>query len=223
MTEPARQPATRAGNAMAGTMRLLRSEPRQRAPHLLVIIATVLALVAAIAGYEVVKRGTPTFRAQAVISLDQPLKIASSTSSGEIDKLARLRATYLGVVKFDSVAQAVGKEVKLTRGQVRARVFAEADPSSLLLIVGANDRTGTSARRLATALANEVVVYIQQQQDRAKVPDLDRITATIVVAPSGATQTAPTSRKAYTTAIVAAVLAFLLVIGLGLFLRRPTS
>src|SRR3954447_17934728 len=222
MTEPARQPATRTGTAMAGPMRLLRSEPQRRVPYLLVIIAAVLALIAALASYEIVKHGTTTYRAQAVISLDQPLKIASSSSSGEIDKLARLRATYLGVVKFDSVATAVGKEVKLTRGQVRARVFAEADPSSLLLVVGANDRTGTSARRLATALANEVVVYIQQQQDRAKVPDADRISATIVVAPNGATQTAPTSRKANTTAVVAAVLVFLLVMGLGMFLRRPS-
>jgi capsular polysaccharide biosynthesis protein len=223
MTDPARAPGTRTGSAMAGTMRLLRPEPQQRVPFVLIGLAALLALIAAASGYEIVQRGTPTFRAQAAISLDQPLKIASSPNSGEIDKLARLRATYLGVVKFDSVAEAVGKEVKLTRGQVRARVFAEADPSSLLLVVGANDRTGTSARRLATALANEVVVYIQQQQDRAKVPDTDRITATIVVSPNGATQTAPTTRKALTSGIVVGVLIFLLVIGIGLFLRRPTS
>ena len=201
------------------TIRLPRNSSN-RFPLAVLVLALVLALIAAATGYEIEASSTPTFRAQAAISLDQPLKIATSNSSGEIDKLARLRATYLGVVKFDTVVDAVAKEVKLTKGQVRSRVFASADPSSLLMVVGANDRTGVSARRIATALANEMLVYIQQQQDKAKVPDTDRIIATIVVAPLGATQIAPSRRDKNTAAIVPAVLVFLVIMGLGLFFRR---
>jgi capsular polysaccharide biosynthesis protein len=196
---------------------------RRRFPFTLLVIAMVLAIIAAVGGYELIKRHHPTFRSQAAISLDQPLKIAASTNSGEVDKLARLRQTYTGVVKFDAVVEAVAKEVNLKPGQVRARVFAGADQSSLLLIVGANDHTTTSARRVATALANEVLVYIQQQQEKYKIPDRDRITATIVVAANGATQTSPTKRKELTAGIVTGLIVFLVMMGLGSLFRRQTN
>jgi capsular polysaccharide biosynthesis protein len=194
----------------------------RRYPLVLVAIALIVAIVAALGGYELAKRHHPTFRSQAAISLDQPLKIAASTNEGEVDKLARLRTTYIGVVRFDSVVDAVAKEVKLSRGQVRARVFAAADPSSLLLIVGANDRTQPGARRVATALANEMIVYIQQQQDKYKIPDKDRITATMVVTPQTASQVTPTKRKELTTGIVAGLIVFLVIYGVGSLFRRPT-
>jgi capsular polysaccharide biosynthesis protein len=194
----------------------------RRFPVVLIAISLVIAIVAMLGGYELARRHHPTFRSQAAISLDQPLKIAASPNDGEIDKLSRLRTTYIGVVKFDSVVDAVAKEVHLSRGQVRSRVFAAADPSSLVLIVGATDHTTTSARRVATALANEVIVYIQQQQDKYKIPDADRISATMVVAPATAPQVAPTKRKEVTSGVVAGLIAFLVVYGIGSLFRRPT-
>ncbi len=193
----------------------------RRVPLLLVAIAVVLALIAALGGYETVKRRHPTFRAQAVISLDQPLKVAQSNSSAELDKLARLRATYIGAVKFDTVVDAVAKETRLTPGQVRARVFAVGEPSTLLLVVGARDRTGVSARRIATALANEMIAYSQQTQDKFKIPDKDRVLATIVVQPKTAKQISPTRRKALTAGLVAGIIVFLVIMGLGTLARRP--
>jgi capsular polysaccharide biosynthesis protein len=194
---------------------------RRRVPLLLLAIAAVLALIATVGAYEVVKKQSPSYRAQAAVSLDQPLKLAQSNSSGEIDKLSRLRTTYIGVIRFDSVVSAVAKETKLTNSQVRKRVFAAADPASLLLIIGANDRTGPSARRLATAMADQVIVYIQQSQDQAKVPTQDRITAHVVVTPDSATLTDPTTRKALTTGIVTGILVFFVIVGIGTLLRRP--
>jgi capsular polysaccharide biosynthesis protein len=192
-----------------------------RFPILLVAVALVLGVIAAGGGYEAVKRHRPTYRAQAYVSIDQPRQIAASTNAGEVDKLARLRATYIGVVKFDSVIDAVAKDVNLKPGQVRRRVFASADPNSLLLILGANDYNGVSARRVATALANEIVVYIQQQQDKYKIPDKDRVLASIVVTPTSAAQVSPTTRKAITAAVVAGLIVFLVIMGLGSLFRRP--
>jgi capsular polysaccharide biosynthesis protein len=188
----------------------------------LVALALIVAIIASLGGYELAKKHSPTFRASAAISLDQPLKVAASGDQGEIDKLARLRTTYVGVVRFDSVVDAIAKEVKLSRSQVRNRVFAAADRSSLLLIVGANDRTPGGARRVATATANEMIVYIQQQQDKYKIPDKDRIAATIVVTPRSAAQVAPTKRKELTTGIVAGLIVFLVIYGVGSLFRRPT-
>jgi capsular polysaccharide biosynthesis protein len=193
---------------------------RRGFPWVLVAIAAVLALIATVGGYESVKRHHPVYRAQAAINLDQPLKVAASTNSGEVDKLARLRQTYIGVVRFDSIVDAVATETRLSKSQVRSRVFAAADPSSLLLIVGANDTTGTSARRVATALANQVVVYVQQTQEKAKIPEKDRISATIVITPRTASQISPTTRKAITSGVVAGLLVFLVIMGLGSLVRR---
>jgi capsular polysaccharide biosynthesis protein len=195
---------------------------RRRFPLVLVVIAVAIAVIAAVGGFELVKRNAPTYRSSVAITLDQPLKLAASINSGEVDKLARLRAKYMGVVKFDTVVAAVAKEVNLTPGQVRTRVFAAAEPSSLLLIVGANDHTPAGARRIATALANEMIVYIQKEAVANKIPDKDRITAQIVVAAGAGTQTSPTRRKEVTSGIVTGLLAFLIIMGLGALLRRPT-
>jgi capsular polysaccharide biosynthesis protein len=195
---------------------------RRRFPLFLIVIAMAISAIAAVGGFELVKRHAPIFRSQVAISLDQPLKVAASINSGEVDKLVRLRAKYQGVVRYDTVVAAVAKQVDLTPGQVRARVFAAAEPSSLLLIVGANDHTGAGARRVATALANEVIVYIQKEAVANKIPDRDRLTAQIVVAANGASQTSPTRRKELTSGIVTGLIVFLIIMGLGTLFRQPT-
>ena len=187
------------------------------------LVAAVLALIAAAGAYTVAKKGTPTFRSVAAISFDQPLQIAASANSGQIDKLARIRQKYIGVARYDAVVNAVASQVGLKPGQVRSEIFAVADRPSLLLIVGANDHHAESARRITAAFANEMVAYIEKEQASQKIPSKDRIVATVVVQPKPAGRIQPTKRKEVTTSIVAGLIVFLAVVGLGSLTRRPRS
>lgn len=192
----------------------------QRFSLLLGLVAAVLALIAAAGGYAVARKATPTYRSAAAISLDQPFLIAASTDSGQIDKLSRIRQKYVGVVRFDSVITAVARQTGLPSGHVRGDVFALADRASLLLIVGANDHNPQVARRVTAAMANELVTYVNLEQTRTKIPNKDRIVATVVVQPKAAGAIEPTRRKEVTTAIVAGLVVFLAVVGLGSLTRR---
>ena len=195
---------------------------RRRLPTLLIVVAAVLAVLAAFGAYAVTKNNKPVFRSQGAIAFDQPEKFAASTNSGIIDKLSRMRATYIGVAKTDAVLDAVAKQVDLTRAQVAPHVFTAADRNSLLLVVGARANKAPTARRIATALANELVVVAQQQQEKAKIPDKDRIVASVVIQPRAAVHISPTKREQLTAGVVAGLLAFLAVLGIGSLIRRPT-
>jgi capsular polysaccharide biosynthesis protein len=180
-------------------------------------------VLAAFGGYAVTKNHSPTFRSTGAISLDQPGKLYASTNSGIIDKLSHLRANYIGLARTDVVIDAVAKQVGLTRSKVAPRVFTSADPNSLLLIIGAQGPDGPSARRVATALANELVVVAQQQQDKAKIPDADRVVASVVIQPKQSSLVSPTKRKELTVGVVAGLLVFLAILGIGTLIRRPTT
>jgi hypothetical protein len=212
---------TRSTSAADGSE--LSRQPRLQIPVLLLLVAGVLALIAAATGYAVARTATPTFRTAAAISFDQPLQIAASVDSGQIDKLSRIRQKYIGVARFDVFVNAVAKEVALSPGRVRSDIIALADRTSLLLVLGASDHDALSARRVATAAANEMVAYIDREQTKAKIPDKDRVVATVVVQPKSAGRIAPTRRKEVTTGIVAGILVFLAVAGVGSLIRRPPS
>jgi capsular polysaccharide biosynthesis protein len=185
------------------------------------LVAAVLALIAAATAYAVAKKASPTFRSTAAISLDQPLEIAVSANSGQIDKLSRIRQKYIGVARYDAVAKAVAQQVHLPPGRVRGEIFAVADRPSLLLIVGANDRNAQNALRITSAFANEMVAYVDQEQTRDKIPAKDRIAVNVVVQPRPAVRIQPTKRKEVTTGIVAGLIVLLAVVGLGSLTRRP--
>jgi capsular polysaccharide biosynthesis protein len=186
------------------------------------VVATVLAVLSAFGAYAVTKNHKPIFRSQGAIAFDQPEKFAASTNSGIIDKLSRMRANYIGLAKTDAVLDAVAKQVGLTRAQVAPHVFTAADRNSLLLIVGARANKAPTARRIATALANELVVVAEQQQDKAKIPDKDRVVASVVIQPRASALISPTKRKELTAGVVAGLLVFLAVLGIGSLIRRPT-
>jgi hypothetical protein len=72
-------------------------------------------------------------------------------------------------------------------------------------------------------MANEMVAYVDQEQSKTKIPDKDRIVATVVVQPKAAALIQPTRRKEVTTGVVAGLVVFIAVIGLGSLTRRPQS
>ena len=193
---------------------------RRRLSTLVLVAATVIGVLAAFAGYAVTHRHNPTYRSTGAIAFDQPLLVAQSTNSGIIDKLSRIRANYVGLARYDVVVDAVAKQVQLPRSRVAPKIFTAADRSSLLLIVGAQAGDAPTARRIATALANELVVIAQQQQ--AKIPEKDRVIATVVIQPRTSVLISPTKRKELTAGVVAGLLTFLAVLGIGSLIRRPT-
>ncbi|MFL6238324.1 MAG: hypothetical protein ACJ735_02360 [Actinomycetes bacterium] len=196
-----------------------RARYQVRVLHLM--IAVLLGLVAAAGGYAVARKSTATYRSSAALSFDQPLRVAASGDPGQLDKLARIRLKYIGVTRYDVFVTAVAKQVALKPGKVRGDLVAVADRSSLLLVMGARDHNALTARRIATAAANEMVAYVDQEQVKANIPAANRIVASVVVEPKGAARIAPTKRKEVTTAVVAGLIVFFLVVGLSSLSHRP--
>jgi hypothetical protein len=188
----------------------------------LLVVATVLSVLAAFAGYAAARRHNPVYRSVGALSFDQPQKLAKSTNPGIIDKLGRIRITYIGLARTDAVLQPVSQQLNLPVGKIRSSLFLAADKASLLLYVGAETGRRDLSRRIASAMLSELVTTVDEQQTRAKIADRDRLVASIVIQPLGAQQVAPSARLPVTTAVAVGLLVLLGVLGIGSLVRRRT-
>jgi capsular polysaccharide biosynthesis protein len=186
-------------------------------------IAVLLVVIAAVAGYEVAARRAPTYVASAATMLDQPLTIAQSQDAGVIDKLARLRLKYAGILRSDAVVNAAATSAGVSRDTVAATEVVRVDPGSLLLYVGASGTRASQAVRVANALASALSGYVTREQRSAQIAPRDRVELTVVAPARHAAAVLPTSRQKLLTGLGTGLLAFVLLAGVLDVLRRRAS
>ena len=190
---------------------------------LTLVIAALLVLVAAVAGYEVAARRAPTYVASAATMLDQPLTVAQSQDAGVVDKLARLRLKYAGILRSDAVVQVAATSAGVSRDVVAATEIAHVDDGSLLLYVGASSTRSARAVRVANALANALSAYVAHEQKAAQIAPRDQV-ALVVIAPARHAQAVlPTQRQKLLTAFGAGLAAFVVLGGVLDVMRRRAS
>jgi capsular polysaccharide biosynthesis protein len=186
-------------------------------------IAALLVVIAAVAGYEVAARRAPTYVASAATMLDQPLTIAQSQDAGVIDKLARLRLKYAGILRSDAVVNAAATSAGVSRDTVAATEVVRVDPGSLLLYVGASGTRASQAVRVANALASALSGYVTREQRSAQIAPRDRVELTVVAPARHAAAVLPTSRQKLLTGLGTGLVAFVLLAGVLDVMRRRAS
>lgn len=190
---------------------------------LTLVIAALLVLVATIAGYEVAARRAPTYVASAATMLDQPLTVAQSQDAGVVDKLARLRLKYAGILRSDAVVQVAATSAGVSRDTVAATEIARVDDGSLLLYVGASSTRSARAVRVANALANALSAYVAHEQTSAQIAPRDRVELVVIAPARYAQAVLPTKRQKLLTAFGAGLVAFVVLGGVLDVMRRRAS
>ena len=186
-------------------------------------IAALLVCIAAGAGYEVAARRAPTYVAYAATMLDQPYTVAQSQDAGVVDKLARLRLKYAGILRGDAVVDAAAPPAGVSRDTVAATELVQVDAGSLLLYVGASGTRASQAVRVANALASALSGYVTHEQRSAQIAPRDRVELTVVAPARHAAAVLPTSRQKLLTGLGTGLVAFVLLAGVLDVMRRRAS
>jgi capsular polysaccharide biosynthesis protein len=195
-----------------------------RSPHrpglLSIVLALLIGLAAAAAGYALVSHRQPSYYAGAATLLDQPTAIAASQDSGVVDKLGRLRFKYAGIAHSDTVVDAVASSLSLPPSTVANSIVTRADTDSLLLFIGATAGTSGDAQRIANALAQQLTTYVQEEQTGSRIAPRDQVSLRVVAPARSALQISPTQRQRSTAALGAGIAAIAVVLGIADVLRR---
>jgi capsular polysaccharide biosynthesis protein len=195
------------------------STPRNRASQLAwggfgrlaplsLFVAAALIVIAGGAAYEVTARRSPTYVSYSATILDQPVQISKSQDPGVIDKLARLRLKYAGLIRSDDVITPAAKAAGVSRGVVAGTLLVRVDNGSLLLYVGAQSGKPGVAIKVANALATSLAGYVDKEQKNAAIPAPDRVVLNVVAPARGAQQVLPTGRQKLVSGAGAALVAF---------------
>src|SRR5207247_8544777 len=99
--------------------------------------------------------------------------------------------SYVTLVKGPRIAQAVVDRLHLPMStkQMQAKISAEVEPGTLLLVVTATDRSPSLARDIVTAAAAELVALAQELEPAR--PAAAAPTVTIAVAPVAVASRSP--------------------------------
>ncbi len=150
-----------------------------RRRRVVVALVAVALVIVALAG-SVLITSSRVFESRTTVAIDQVPGIAASDGPAVIEKLARLRLKYVGLLSTDVFSRPVSGSLDLPHGRVAAALFSHAPASSLLMFVGGRDADPMVAREVATAAANELIAYVEAEQDAASIPPDRRFAFTIV-------------------------------------------
>ncbi|MCU1594811.1 MAG: hypothetical protein JWO12_2203 [Frankiales bacterium] len=193
--------------------------PRRRASALALLLAAVAAtLVAGLTGVAV-HANAGDLTSTALVSIDEPQAIASSTDGGVIEKLSRVRLKYISLVSTDRIAVPVATSLHLPVDRVREHLSGAALPTDLLLRLSCTGTVANKARACANALATAVVAYADQEQSRFQIPAAQRVILAKVQPAGEATRASSGPAKTLGAAVLAGGLAAALVLAVMARLR----
>lgn len=213
---PPQPPVETAGPA------LTRRRRGRRTAVITTLAALVVGALAALVAGVAVDSAAPTYRSQALLTIDQPGAIAASPNDGVIAKLSRLRSKYTGLVRTEVFAQPVADRTGLSVGTLIGATSAAADPSSLLVLLRAQAHDASLAQTIARAMSEHLVDYVDQEQVANHIPRNERVSFTVVTPAQSATKISPSRQRVYLIAGGAFIIAAGLVFAAIYVGRRPS-
>jgi hypothetical protein len=171
-----------------------------------VLAVVVAAVVAAVLGALVLSGGR-TYESSTTLLLDQPQLLVTSGDSGALVKLNALRVKYTALVPTSVIAGPVAERLAMPKATVASSTFAVAQPESLLIRVYGRSGDPGTARRLAGAVGDQLIRYVDDEQRANAVPGDKRLQLSQVDAATAAYKIAPTRARASTVAMFAFVVA----------------
>jgi len=179
--------------------------PSLRPSRIEFVLIIMAAIVMGGLGAAATRAQTPIYSSTAQLLVDQPQTIAVAKDEGIITKLSALRFKYIGLATSDRVEKAAAERSGIPYGEVAGGTSASADVESLLLRVTAQANTPEKAQKIAQAVAEQIVIVAQQDQDNVLIPATNRYVFEIVNAAYPGYKVAPTRRKIEVVGVVAAL------------------
>lgn len=188
--------------------------------RLVAAAAGLVALVFAVGAAVAVARydGTPVYEARTVLTIDQPLAIAVTPGPGVLDKLARLRFKYAGLLRTDELVAPIGDDTGLDRDAVAGALTAQIPADSLLFVVAARSPDRSAAEAIAESAADTLIEYTRDEQAEAGIPEDQRFEFRVVTATSAPRDIKDRAREALP--VVAAALGLLVAAGVLVWALR---
>lgn len=174
-------------------------------------VAVTLALVALVlagaSGAAIARSSASGYASTAVLSIDQPLVVASATDPGPIEKLNRLRLQYAALLQTSIIADDIAERTGKQAADVAASVSAQATATSLLIVLEARDDDEAGAMELARVSAEALIDFSEQSQEAAEVPDEQRVELTVVTPARQARELSRGSRAVASVALALGLVA----------------
>lgn len=156
------------------------------------LLTSLMVGVLVAAGVALYLDGRPaTYRSTASLLIDQPTAIAVSPNAGVVTKLVRLRVKYTGLVGTSRIEDPVAERLGVPSQRVRGSISASAADDSLLLFVSGTASEPEFAAQLAQATAEELVEYVDREQEDAGVDPQARFRFSVVEEASAARKVSP--------------------------------
>lgn len=171
-------------------------------------LALIVGIVAAVLAAVVVASGQVKYQSVATMAIDQPRAIAASGDAGVVSKLSALRTKYTGLVTTQTFAQPIADKLNANVNAVRGQLFARAPENSLLIQVGAVTANRTTSQTLADAAASALTDFVNNEQEAARIPDVNRFTITQVTPAGIGIKVSPTRKRIVGAAGLAGLLGF---------------
>jgi hypothetical protein len=174
-------------------------------PSLLAVGAALLVGVIVFfiaADYE--RTRTPVYQSQAVLLLDSPAAIATDPTA--VNTIFELRAKYVGLINSDLIAKPAAATLGLPESVVAGSAFGIVTQTSLDIVVRAVSSSAPTAQRIADAVAQQLVSYVQTEQSALPAP-IPKLKMQVIAAASEGDRISPNHRKEITTGAVYGIVA----------------
>ena len=206
----------RGDHPQSRSWRALRTKPLRS-----LLLALLVAIGAGVAGSHLNAKGTPVYASQTGLIVDDSYGIATAGDEGLLVKLVAVRAKYQGLAATDAMAGPVAAKLGLPVDKVLSATSVATPPDSLIMVVTATWTNAREAQRLSSAMAAEIITYVNDENLQYQIPGADQFIIHVVNPTTAATLSTPSHRKSAADAIGLAVVAFLLCFaGLQLLFNR---
>lgn len=174
-------------------------------------IALLPAAIFGAAAAGLVLNQPAEYQTTSLLVIDNPLLLATSGSESTITSLDRLRSKYATLANTNAIAGRVADELDVGPGVVLTRTDVFAARATLTLAVVGRADDPEVAIRFASAMADEIVEYVEEEHEANEVPEINRFFFEVVQPATFAVKTAPSTTRATQTGL----LAFVVVLGLA--------
>jgi uncharacterized protein involved in exopolysaccharide biosynthesis len=164
------------------------------------LVALVAGLILAAGAAWGVLSQASRYYSQATLLIDNPPAIAAAHDDSPIVKLNVIRLKYAALAATPAILVPAAQAAGLRLADVRKAITFPTG-AALILVVGARTASPLLSQRVANAVADEIVVYVEHEHDQYDIPAGDRFVFTVVGRAYPGSRVSPSWSKADTAAI----------------------
>lgn len=175
-----------------------------------VLISLTASILAGAIGAGLILAQSPRYESVSTLVIDQPKAVVAAGSEGVLVKLSNLRLKYAVLLRTKVFTEPIAARVGRPPTEVARSIRSIAPAQSLAFYVTGRAPDPVMSQGLANVAAEELVAYVQREQDAAGIAAGNQIVFTIVVPADIGYRVEPKARRAGVVGATAAFFALLL-------------